>query len=73
MDRMHWQRIEELFELAHAQPVESRRRFLAEACGADVTLRDEIEAMLAAAGPDRALAIERFIDDREVDARDVGR
>ena len=72
MDRMHWQRIEELFELAHAQPIEARRRFLAEACGADVTLRDEIEAMLAAAGPDRALAIERFIVDRAVDAGDVG-
>jgi serine/threonine protein kinase/Tfp pilus assembly protein PilF len=72
MHRMHWERIEELFELAHAQPMEARRRCLAEACGADVTLRDEIEAMLAAAGPDRALAIERFIDDREGDARDAG-
>ena len=37
MDRMQWQRIEELFELAHAQPVEARGRFLAEACGVDVS------------------------------------
>ena len=68
MDHMHWQRIEELFELAYAQPVEARRRVLAEACGLDVSLCDEIEAMLAAAGPDRALAIERFIVDRASDA-----
>ena len=72
MDRMHWQRIEELFELAHAQPIEARRRFLAEACGADVMLRDEIEAMLATAGPDRALAIERFVVDQAFDAGDAG-
>ena len=69
MDHLHWQQIEELFELVQAQPVEARRRFLDEACGPDVSLRDEIEAMLAAAGPDRALAIERFIVDRSSDAR----
>ena len=71
MDRMQWQRIEDLFELAHAQPVEARRRFLAEACGVDVSLRDEVEAMLAAASPDRALAMERFIVDRPTDAPDA--
>jgi serine/threonine protein kinase/tetratricopeptide (TPR) repeat protein len=71
MDRMQWQRIEDLFELAHAQPVEARRRFLAEACGVDVSLRHEVEAMLAAAAPDRALAMERFIVDRPPDARDA--
>ena len=69
MDHLHWQQIEELFELVHAQPVEARRRFLAEACGPDVSLRDEIEAMLAADSPDRALGIERFIVDRTSDAR----
>ena len=37
----------------------------------DVSLRDEIDAMLAAASPDRALAIERFIVDRASDARDA--
>jgi serine/threonine protein kinase/tetratricopeptide (TPR) repeat protein len=72
MDHTHWQRIEELFERAHAQPVEARPRFLAEACGTDVMLRDEIDAMLATAGPDRALAIERFIVDRASNAPDVG-
>ena len=68
MDRMEWQRIEELFELAHAQPVEARGRFLADACGPDVPLRHELEAMLVAAGEDRALAVERFIVDRAADA-----
>ena len=69
MNHWHWQHIEELFELVHAQPVEARRRFLAEACGPDISLRDEIEAMLAADSPDRALGIERFIVDRTSDAR----
>ncbi len=72
MDHMHWQRLEHLFELAHAQPVEARPRFLAEACGADVMLRDEIDSMLASAGPDCALAIERFIVDWPSDAPNVG-
>jgi eukaryotic-like serine/threonine-protein kinase len=71
MDRMQWQRIEELFELAHAQPVEARRRFLADACGHDVPLRHELEAMLVAASDDRALAVERFIVDREADSEDT--
>ena len=68
MDSMHWQRVEELFELASAQPVEARRQFLAESCGQDVRLRDELEAMLADGGDDRALAVERFIVDRQTDA-----
>jgi eukaryotic-like serine/threonine-protein kinase len=68
MDSVHWQRVEELFELANAQPVEARRQFLAESCGQDRRLRDELEAMLAAGGDDRALAVERFIVDRQADA-----
>ena len=68
MDSMHWQRVEELFELASAQPVEARRQFLEESCGQDVRLRDELEAMLAAGGDDRALAVERFIVDRQLGA-----
>ena len=68
MDSMRWQRVEELFELASAQPIEARRQFLAESCGQDVQLRDELEAMLAAGGDDRALAVERFIVDRQTDA-----
>ena len=49
MDRTRWGQIEEIFELAHAQPIEARQRFLAGACGTDRSLRDELEAMLAAA------------------------
>ena len=71
MDSMHWQRVEELFELASVQPVEARRQFLAESCGQDAELRDELEAMLAAGGADRALAVERFIVDRQLDAADA--
>jgi serine/threonine protein kinase len=67
MDSMHWQRVEELFELVSAQPVEERRQFLAESCGHDAELRDELEAMLAAGGDDRALAVERFIVDCQLD------
>ena len=63
MDRTRWERIEEIFELAHAQPVEARRRFLAGACGPDGSLRDEIDAMLAASA-DRSLAVERLVVDR---------
>ena len=48
MDRTRWGQIEEIFELAHAQPVAARQRFLAGACGTDGALRDEIDAMLAA-------------------------
>ena len=66
MDRMQWQRMEELFELAQAQPTEAQRGFLAEACGEDASLRHELEAMLAAS-VDRVLAVERFIVDRETD------
>ena len=66
MDRMQWQRMEELFELAQAQPAEAQRGFLAEACGQDASLRHELEAMLAAS-VDRVLAVERFIVDRETD------
>ena len=50
MDRTPWGRIEEVFELAQAQPVEARPRVLAEACGTDAALRSELEAMLLAAG-----------------------
>ena len=71
MDCTRWGRIEEIFELAHAQPIEARQRFLAGACGSDGSLRSEIEAMLAAAGTDRALAVERLIVDSPSDARDA--
>ena len=65
MDRTRWGRIEEIFELAHAQPIEARQRFLAGACGTDGALRDEIEAMLAAAGQ-RSRARRRAVDRRQL-------
>ncbi len=68
MESMRWQRVEELFELANAQPIDTRRRFLAQACGDDVPLRDELEAMLAAASDEHALSVERFIVDWDTDA-----
>jgi eukaryotic-like serine/threonine-protein kinase len=71
MDRTRWGQIEEIFELAHAQPVEARQRFLAGACGTDGSLRDEIDAMLAAAVEDRTLAVERLIVDSSPEARDA--
>jgi serine/threonine-protein kinase len=68
MESMQWKRVEELFELANGQPIEARRRFLAQACAGDVPLRDELEAMLAAASDEHALSIERFIVDWDADA-----
>ena len=69
MDRTRWGQIEEIFELAHAQPIEARQRFLAGACGTDGSLRSELAAMLAAASADRALAVERLIVDSSPEAR----
>ncbi len=67
MDLTPWERIEEIFELAHAQPGEARRRVLAEACGNDAALRSELEAMLRAADDGRALAVERLVVDHTPD------
>src|SRR5262245_53022307 len=61
MERTRWLRIEELFELAQAQTAEARQRFLAEACGSDISLRNELEEMLAAASDHRPLAIEEMV------------
>jgi serine/threonine-protein kinase len=63
MDRTQWRQIEDLFERVRAEPIEARRAYLAEACGGDHWLQREIEAMLDAAGADRALALERLIVD----------
>jgi eukaryotic-like serine/threonine-protein kinase len=71
MDRTPWQRIEEIFDLAHGLPAEARNRFLAERCGADDVLRRELEAMLAASSADRALAVERLIVDDAADTHEV--
>ena len=49
-----WQQISVIFHAALARPPAGRTGFLVEACGADPTLRSEVDAMLAAhsnAGP----------------------
>jgi Tol biopolymer transport system component len=42
-----WRQIEDLYHRAQAQPVADRAAFLAKACGADETLRREVESLLA--------------------------
>ncbi|HEX2636591.1 MAG TPA: protein kinase [Gemmatimonadales bacterium] len=44
-------RLEELFELAHAMDAEARASFLAEACGGDSRLERELTSLLAHAEP----------------------
>jgi serine/threonine-protein kinase len=54
MDSTRWARIEEVFQGALALAGEQRSEFLAQACGDDVGLREEVESLLrshAAAGP----------------------
>ncbi len=46
MDSALWQRVEELFDAALAQPAGERERFLAETCGGDDDLRAEILSLL---------------------------
>jgi serine/threonine-protein kinase len=48
-------------------PATARGRFLAEACGDDLALRAELEAMLFVADPSHAMAVERLVVDRETD------
>jgi len=48
MEPERWQRIEQLYHLALGQPGDSRSAFVAEACGDDQALRQEIESLLAA-------------------------
>ncbi len=47
-DPARWRRIEELFQAAVELPVGQRDAFLADAAGADVALRTEVEALLRA-------------------------
>ena len=65
---MSWERLEEVFEQAQALPEEARDHFLDRACAGDVTLRAEVEAMLAASDGVRALAIERLVVEAGNDA-----
>ena len=48
MSPERWQRIEALYHDALAQAAEKRAAFLAEACGADTALRQEVEILLDA-------------------------
>ena len=50
MDETREDRLETLFEEAAALPAEERGAFLEEACGADPSLRAELESLLADAG-----------------------
>jgi eukaryotic-like serine/threonine-protein kinase len=66
MAASRWDEIEEIFGNALPLTAPEREEYIARACGADRILRADIEAMIAASEPDRALTIERLApDDRE--------
>jgi len=50
MELERWQKIEELYNAAMAQPVEKRADILQRACPGDSELRAEVESLLVAAG-----------------------
>jgi len=43
-----WQRVKDVFQAALDRPADERARFLAEICGDDAGLRDEVESLLGA-------------------------
>ena len=47
-----WQRLKELYEAALDTPATERARFVAEACGDDLPLKDELEELLDATTAD---------------------
>jgi len=47
MEAERWRKIEQLCHLASEQPERSWSAFLAEACGGDRLLREEVESLLA--------------------------
>ncbi|MEZ5291528.1 MAG: serine/threonine-protein kinase [Vicinamibacterales bacterium] len=59
----HWQALDALFHAARERPPDARAAFLTQACPEDPALRAEVEAMLEADAPERALAIERLVSD----------
>ncbi len=61
LDANRWERMQAVFERALEAPVHERPAVLDAACGDDPALRREIEAMLAVAAPEHALAIERLL------------
>ncbi|MBL0173588.1 MAG: serine/threonine protein kinase [Gemmatimonadaceae bacterium] len=68
MTHSDWDRLADLFERALAQPDESRRAFLREACGGDHALERELRAMLAAVEDSAELSLERKLLSWEDDA-----
>ncbi len=52
MDAQRWAAIEPLFHAALGKEPEGRAAFLANACGADTSLREEVESLVAFAGTD---------------------
>jgi non-specific serine/threonine protein kinase len=47
IDAARWRRIEEVYDAALARLVEERAAFVADACGTDLTLREEVDSLLA--------------------------
>ena len=58
MTAERWQQVEQLVHAALARAAEDRGAFLAEACGTDEALRQEVESLLA-----QAVSEGRFLDD----------
>ncbi|MFN0170152.1 MAG: serine/threonine-protein kinase [Bryobacteraceae bacterium] len=54
MSDNRWQRVEDIFHRAVALPPEARAAFLDQACGADLSLRREVESLLAHESEDGA-------------------
>lgn len=48
MDKIDWQELQSVFQKAVMLPHEERKRFLDNACGNNITLRNEIESLLLA-------------------------
>jgi serine/threonine protein kinase/WD40 repeat protein len=47
MDAVEWQRVKDIFSSALERPAAERPAFLAEACGGDESLREQVESLLA--------------------------
>ncbi len=60
-----WPRLVAAFHGALESPTAERDAYVDHACGTDVDLRAEVAAMLAADGPQGALAVERLVDDAD--------
>src|SRR4029079_1735172 len=60
MDSERWHRIETLFEQAMELPETERRPFLAQACGDDAAICDEVVALIASA-PTAGVSLRRAV------------